>query len=258
MRKPRAFIVDDDPHVRTLLERFFALRGYEALACDGPGAVCPAPGSGAAMCAGGSACSDLLVTDVDMPEENGLDFLQRLDGAGCRLDARNRAVVSGALDGSGMQRARGLGCAVFPKPFRLGDLAHWLADCESRMDLCQPLATRRSEPRLAVGRAISYQTGPGLPLRCAVALNVSASGLCFRGNHRLAAGQTIYMHESHFPSGQESTVQWVRDLGGGEFVAAVAAAGRCPASPPVERPDALGAPRDVLGRQASAACAWCA
>ncbi|HEY6000047.1 MAG TPA: response regulator [bacterium] len=259
MRKPRAFIVDDDPQVRTVLARFFSLRGYEALACEGPGSVCPSSGGAKPMCAGGSPCSDLLVTDVDMPEENGLDFIERLATGRCRLDAGNRAVISGALDGDGAQRARRLGCTVFLKPFRLGDLSAWLADCEGRMDLRQPLATRRREPRLAVGRAVSYQLGPGLPLRQGTALNVSASGLCFRGNHPLAAGQTIYIHESHLPSGQESTVQWVNELDGGEFVAAVAAVGR-PGSPRAERPDAMDAPQDVLGRQAPAgsARAWCA
>ena len=64
-------VVDDDPHVRRMLERLFRLEGYEVLVAeDGRAAL--------ALIEGLHRPVDLLVTDVRMPAMGGEELLATL------------------------------------------------------------------------------------------------------------------------------------------------------------------------------------
>jgi two-component system response regulator MprA len=82
----RILVVDDEPAVRTALERALRLDGYEVdLAADGRQALDVLAG----------AAPDAIVLDVLMPELDGLEVCRRLRGAGDRtpvlmLTARDR------------------------------------------------------------------------------------------------------------------------------------------------------------------------
>lgn len=90
----RILVVDDEPAVRTALERALRLEGYDvALAADGRAAL-DALAEGPA--------TDAVVLDVLMPELDGLDVCRRLRAAGDRtpvlmLTARDR--VADRVDG---------------------------------------------------------------------------------------------------------------------------------------------------------------
>jgi DNA-binding response OmpR family regulator len=139
MRKPRAFIYDDDKGILRVLEYFFLLRGYDVCAHERP-VACPID-PGASLCLSPHACADVIITDFMMPELNGIDLLTFQSRKGCKIPIRSKALISGFVEERDMNRLRELGCAFFNKPFNLDDLAGWLDEREQEMDLSQPLNT---------------------------------------------------------------------------------------------------------------------
>lgn len=131
-RKLRALLFEDDPVLRDLLTMLLETRGFEVHAYSEP-LHCPAYSRGGSCeCPEGSACSDLLVTDVEMPRVTGLQMLMEQFGKGCRTDVRNVAVMSGGWTQDRRDVARELGCKTFDKPFDVGDLDRWLGECSDR------------------------------------------------------------------------------------------------------------------------------
>jgi DNA-binding response OmpR family regulator len=138
MRKPRAFIYDDDKGILRVLEYFFLLRGYDVSAHQRP-VVCPID-PGASRCPSPQACADVIITDFTMPELNGIDLLTCQSRRGCKIPTRSKALISGFVEERDMKRVRELGCVFFNKPFNLDELAVWLDEREREMDLSQPLS----------------------------------------------------------------------------------------------------------------------
>jgi hypothetical protein len=60
-----------------------------------------------------------------MPDLNGLDMLVAQFGKGCKLLAKNCAIISGNWAQSDLQQAQSHGCQTFARPF-LGGLNDWL------------------------------------------------------------------------------------------------------------------------------------
>ena len=138
MRKPRVIILDDEPLILDMMGRFLAQRGYEVVSLTEP-VICPLYEKGADGCEQAVACADVVITDLKMPKMSGIELLERQTQRGCKLDIRNKAVMSAHFDEDSMKRIRNLGCAYFEKPFRLSGLSGWLHECEQRIDLSQPL-----------------------------------------------------------------------------------------------------------------------
>lgn len=69
-------IIDDDEAVRQSLSFLFAMSGVPACAYDGPSAF---------LAAAGDLADGCIVTDVRMPEMNGLELMRRVRGLGVRL-----------------------------------------------------------------------------------------------------------------------------------------------------------------------------
>lgn len=103
----RILVVDDDEIVRRLLRNKFQACGYEiAEAGDGREAIRLL----------GEADFDVVITDVLMPEQDGLEMLMYLR----RERPHIPAIAITAGDRLHLDNARGLGAAyVFAKPFKL-------------------------------------------------------------------------------------------------------------------------------------------
>lgn len=211
-RKPRAIIFDDDSSIRDVLTRFFVMRKFEVLAFGDPAPVCAVGGKGVDMCQDSNACCDILITDINMPGADGVELLEQQELKGCRLDRRNKAVITGYPDEQNRRRVQSLGCSFFKKPFTLSVLSEWLAGCEQRLDLNRPLSTRRREDRFENCRAITFVDAAGDDPKNGVALNVSPAGLCLKVSTPLRREQTIRVQGSHFPSTREASVRWVRQI----------------------------------------------
>jgi len=128
--RPRALIFDDDPLIRQMLWGFFDRRGYEVFTFPDPG-VCPLHTKNLCPCEAEASCTDIILSDLNMPCVKGLDFVEELLGKGCRC--RNIALMSGDWSDHDIARARSLGCRLFTKPFSISEILDWLAQVEGTL-----------------------------------------------------------------------------------------------------------------------------
>ena len=112
--KPRVLIFDDNEILRSTLKYILDQQGYEVFTFPDP-ALCPVYNSVNHNCRMDHGCADIIISDVNMVTENGLDFIKNRMEKGCRI--KYRALMSGDWTDSDLQNARELGCRVFLKPF---------------------------------------------------------------------------------------------------------------------------------------------
>jgi YesN/AraC family two-component response regulator len=84
------------------------------------------------------ACVDIIITDVNMPNVSGLEFIKNQLKKGCKV--KNIALMSGTWTDYESEYALRLGCQVFHKPFSLDELNKWLDDCEKKIDTNRDLS----------------------------------------------------------------------------------------------------------------------
>jgi DNA-binding response OmpR family regulator len=135
--KPRVIIFEDDPTLRSTLEIILQELGFDAFTFPDPG-MCPLRASGDTICPLNHACSDIIISDVNMPTETGLEFIKERLDHGCKI--KHRALMSADWSNTDLQKAQELGCRIFHKPFNLDDLVQWLNDCTSRIDTNRKLS----------------------------------------------------------------------------------------------------------------------
>ena len=92
-KKPyRILIFDDSEEIRSLLYEFFNRRQYEVFSFPNPG-VCPISHEKICPCPTGEACSDFILSDLNMPVQQGIDFLEGQIRKGCQC--KNMTLMSG-------------------------------------------------------------------------------------------------------------------------------------------------------------------
>lgn len=219
MRKLRAIIIDDEPFIRNMLKDFFLLRGYEVLSYSDATTVCPLFGRDGDVCTNEWPCGDVLITDFNMPGLNGVELLEHQQGKGCKLDRRNKAVISGYIDDMSRRTLDDLGCTFFRKPFTIHAIAAWLADCEQRADLSVPLTSRRREARFESYRELTLRISQTDQVLTGIAVNISQSGLCLKIPAKLRQSDSVHIDECHFLTCTEASVRWVKPLGNDAYIA---------------------------------------
>jgi DNA-binding response OmpR family regulator len=70
----------------------------------------------------------MIVSDVNMLGNNGIDFIEKLIEKGCKQG--HFALMSGAFTDNDRARAAHLGCAVFEKPVDMEALTAWVESVE--------------------------------------------------------------------------------------------------------------------------------
>jgi DNA-binding response OmpR family regulator len=123
----RVLIFEDEPLLRNLLWTVSTRRGYEVFGYPAPG-LCPLNTVGHCPCPSGTMCADVIISDIQMPGVNGLDFLQRLIDKQCRRP--QLALMSGSWTEEQMERAQHLGCKIIEKPFQLAEVIEWFDQLE--------------------------------------------------------------------------------------------------------------------------------
>ncbi len=241
VRKLRAVIIDDEPFIRNMLRDFFLLRGYEVLAYGDAASVCPLGKEGDA-CPNEGPCTDVLLTDFNMPGLSGVELLRRQEAMDCKLDRRNKAVISAYIDDANLQAIEAMGCRFFRKPFTISAVAEWLAACEQRVDLTRPLATRRKEERIESCRELNVRIVRTDRVLSGIAVNISRSGLCLKVPGRIRHSDILHLQECTFSACSEASVKWVRPLGEEHYLvgAQYLSADRAPVRRPPSTADDAG------------------
>jgi len=124
----RALIFDDHASIRQFLGFVCEQRGYEVFTFADPGR-CPLHVIHRCPCPPGTTCADIIISDINMLQVNGLDFVAALPTKGCALP--RFALISGAWSDEDRARARRLGCHLLTKPFSLVELTTWLEHVEA-------------------------------------------------------------------------------------------------------------------------------
>ena len=131
MKKIKAIVIDDDELIRLTLESVLKKRGYEVQSYSEP-MFCLNYLDHECICNLNSPCTDIIITDLNMPSVNGLAFIEHQIQNGCKVD--NIAVMSGYWSDQTLEKAIMIGCQIFEKPFDLKDLHQWLDGIERRMN----------------------------------------------------------------------------------------------------------------------------
>jgi len=129
--KPRVLIFEDNGFLRSTLKDILVSKGYEVYDFSNPG-MCPQYLSSNQNCLWDDSCSDIIISDVNMPVETGLEFIKNRLSSGCKI--KFRALMSADWAESDLQYAQKIGCKVFQKPFDLEELLQWLENCQKQID----------------------------------------------------------------------------------------------------------------------------
>jgi DNA-binding NtrC family response regulator len=140
MRKIRIIIFDDDVVILHSLEKWLSKKDYEVLTFNEP-QICPIYEKKTDNCIKGNLCADIILTDFKMPKMNGIELLQKQSQKGCKLNIRNKAIISGTMENETIKLIDKIGCSFFKKPIELSELADWINECERRIDLSLPLGS---------------------------------------------------------------------------------------------------------------------
>ena len=127
----RVILLEDRKTILTLMRAFFDDRGYETLSFANP-AICPLQLIPACRCAENETCTDVIVSDLNMPNMTGLRFIENQRKKNCKC--RYVAMVSAHWTDDDLELAHQLGCKTFTKPLFFDDLDVWLDDVECSID----------------------------------------------------------------------------------------------------------------------------
>jgi DNA-binding NarL/FixJ family response regulator len=119
----QVFVFDDDELIRTTLGYFLKQEGFLVSEFAQPD-HCSLYYDNDCLCQAKSACADIIITDINMPGENGLQFVENQIKKGCKIE--HVAVMSGDWEDPFLKKAQQLGCRVFYKPFSIIEMKQWL------------------------------------------------------------------------------------------------------------------------------------
>ena len=138
----RAFIFDDEEDMCKILSEIVKMRGYEVFTFCNP-SMFPNYKKQSCACPSNYACTDVIISDIQMPIASGLDFVEGQIEMGCKCP--NIAIMSGSWNETDYERAKKIDCKILRKPFSIDDLVWWLEDVEKNIDPERILSDWREE-----------------------------------------------------------------------------------------------------------------
>jgi DNA-binding response OmpR family regulator len=150
----RVLLVEDDPAIRCLIKEALTASGHEVMqAADGR----------AGLRVFGASQFDLVITDILMPDTDGLEFIRKVREQGSSVKIVAVSGGGGALyRGDALKAATRLGAdAVVPKPLRLHelrDLVTAILAIAKRERRAGDLSVRAGSRGLRIGFSVERQT----------------------------------------------------------------------------------------------------
>jgi CheY-like chemotaxis protein len=136
----RVVVIEDNEVIRFAISYLFSKRGYEVIACPDP-VSCPIFAYCRSKCAGRMCITDIIITDVSMPNMTGTEFMKSLLRLGCRIP--NAAIMSASPTEAEVELSQQSGIRLFEKPVHIGEIEKWIDECEQRIDPCRELPNLR-------------------------------------------------------------------------------------------------------------------
>ena len=127
--KYRTVFCEDNIHVHELIVYILEERGHEVFSYKDP-SECPL--CSLDKCTQTNPCSDIIISDISMPNINGLEFIEHLQLKGCKI--KNIALVSGYWTKKNIEKGKEMGCFIFHKPIQPEELFEWISICEKNID----------------------------------------------------------------------------------------------------------------------------
>lgn len=129
--KIRLLIFDDEVMIRKIFKIALQDKGYEILDFDNP-SICPVYLEPECNCPLNTMCADIIVTDIRMPEVNGLDFIRKQKEKGCKV--KNILVISGYADLGILNEVKKLEAKFLRKPFNIDEFIAIINEFEKNID----------------------------------------------------------------------------------------------------------------------------
>ena len=134
--KLRIVLLDDNETLRGILSEVLVSRGHEVFSFSSP-AICPLQSIPECRCKANQTCTDVILSDLDMPKMTGLGFIENQKKKNCKC--RHVALMSGSWTDHDLRRAHELGCKTLAKPFPLEEFIEWLDKIESSIESTREL-----------------------------------------------------------------------------------------------------------------------
>ena len=137
MKKSKKLIVtviDDELVLCNALEKVFQILNCEVRTFQSPTTACNVSQKIGCNCINESACTDVLITDMKMPDINGLELLKLQRDCGCKALDSNKALMSALATPQQQAEVKSLGCRFIQKPFKLPEIEQWINECKSRIN----------------------------------------------------------------------------------------------------------------------------
>jgi len=126
MIKYRIVIFDDEEMMRKLLKAFFEDVGYEVFTFEHPG-LCTL--SLEAKCICSHPCTDIILSDVHMPFQDGINLVKEQIKKGCKCE--NIALMTGDIEYFDLNIEK---VKIFEKPIRILKIEQWINKIEKNID----------------------------------------------------------------------------------------------------------------------------
>lgn len=209
IRKKRAVIYDDDGTILKVLKEILSMRDYEVFTFQSP-VICPLGEIEKNSCLKPYPCADIMISDFNMPKMNGITLFRQQLQMDCKMDLRNKAIMSGYLEEQHNKMLGELGIHFFQKPIKFSDLSAWLDQCELRINLQQPLGSRRRDTRTIFNREIEFSLSLGDKSSRGLIINLSEKGLCIKIQQPLSRHQIVNINTALPIACKMASVRWVK------------------------------------------------
>lgn len=126
-------IFENDQVIARLLQVVLNRLGYNQIKIFTDPSLCPLYAEPSCNCPVTKPCADVLISDINMPRIDGLDFFRDHDGRGCQIILQNKALMSAGVTPEQQTLLLKSGYHFIKKPFEIDKLGAWLQDCEQRV-----------------------------------------------------------------------------------------------------------------------------